>query len=231
MSHCPLCQAPECTSFWQDKKRAYVQCASCDLVFVPPAFFLSSNEEKEHYDYHENSPDDLGYRGFLSRLFVPLNQRIPAGSIGLDFGSGPGPTLSVMFNEAGHQMSIYDPFYAPDPVVFEQTYDFITASEVVEHLHRPQFELERLWSCLRPGGWLGIMTKRVIDLEAFKTWHYKNDPTHVCFFSTATFEFLAHKWEATLSLHGADVVIFRKPMDSPIDLKNSPPNGSSGNFG
>jgi len=52
----------------------------------------------------KNSPDDPRYRAFLSRLFIPLNERIAPESCGLDFGSGPGPTLSVMFEEQGHTM-------------------------------------------------------------------------------------------------------------------------------
>jgi 2-polyprenyl-3-methyl-5-hydroxy-6-metoxy-1,4-benzoquinol methylase len=89
-------------------------------------------------------------------------------------------------------------------------YDFITASEVVEHLHHPRFELERLWSALRPRGILGIMTKRVRDQHAFANWHYKNDPTHVIFFSEATFVWLSRYWSAELQVVGPDVVLFRK---------------------
>ena len=72
---------------------------------------------------------------------------------------------------------------APDELALNASYDFICATEVVEHLHRPGQDLERLWSLLRPGGWMGIMTKLVRDRASFDTWHYKNDPTHVCFFS------------------------------------------------
>jgi hypothetical protein len=177
---------------------------------VLPHQFLSSKEEKSVYDLHENSADDPGYRRFLSRLFDPLSQRLASNSYGLDFGSGPGPTLSVMFEEAGHSMDIYDPFYAPEIKLLQQQYDFIVASEVVEHLHHPRQELDRLWSCLKPNGMLGIMTKRVINQEAFSRWHYKSDPTHVCFFSTETFRWLADLWHATLIIPEKDVVLFAK---------------------
>ena len=207
---CPLCHAAEATSFFEDT-RDYNRCPTCRFVFVPPRFFLSPDEEREVYDQHENSPDDPGYRKFLSRLFEPMNARLPPGSHGLDFGSGPGPTLSVMFKEAGHTTAIYDPFYAPDAAPLTAQYDFITASEVVEHLHRPGEELSRLWSLLKPGGLLGIMTKRVIDQAAFSRWHYKNDPTHVAFFSTETFAWLADQWNAKLDICGDDVVLLEKP--------------------
>ena len=116
-----------------------------------------------------------------------------------------------MFEEADHHVKLYDPFYARDDEVLKQDYDFITASEVVEHLHDPATELERLWSMLKPGGWLGIMTKLALDKEAFAKWHYKNDLTHVCFFSRETMEWLARRWGAEYVQVGADVCLFRKP--------------------
>ncbi|MGB2360319.1 MAG: methyltransferase, partial [Porticoccaceae bacterium] len=63
---------------------------------------MSSAAEKAIYDQHQNSPDDLQYRRFLSRLTEPLLERLGPCSRGLDFGCGPGPTLSVMMAEQGH---------------------------------------------------------------------------------------------------------------------------------
>jgi len=206
---CPLCRASEERFFYQDS-RDYFRCSVCALVFVLSHQFLSPKDEKSVYDLHENTADDPGYRRFLTRLFDPMVQRLTPNSYGLDFGSGPGPTLSVMFEEAGHSIDIYDPFYAPDTTLLQQQYDFIVASEVVEHLHHPRVELDRLWSCLKPNGLLGIMTKRVIDQQAFSRWHYKNDPTHVCFFSAETFRWLANHWRATLTVPDKDVVLFAK---------------------
>ncbi|MCG6158182.1 class I SAM-dependent methyltransferase [Rubinisphaera margarita] len=188
-----------------------MRCESCGLVFVPERFFLTSDAEKEQYDFHENHPADLNYRAFLSRLFDPLIERVPPGACGLDFGSGPGPTLSVMLAESGRPTEVYDPFYAPNPYVWNQTYEFITTTEVLEHLHRPAEELKRLWSVLKPGGWMGIMTRRLPPLDQFANWHYKNDPTHVVFFASESFEFLASQWNAELQLIGGDVTLLRKP--------------------
>ena len=86
-------------------------------------------------------------------------------------------------------------------------YDFICATEVVEHLHHPGQELARLWALLGPGGWLGVMTKLVRDHAAFAGWHYKNDPTHVCFFSEMTWQWWARERGACLELLGADVIL------------------------
>ena len=131
----------------------------------------------------------------------------------MDFGSGPGPTLSLMFEELGYPMNIYDHFFADDGNALKQKYDFITATETVEHLHHPKTELDRLWRILKPGGILGIMTKLVIDRGAFSNWHYKNDSTHVCFFSQLTFTWLANLWQAKLEFYDNDVILFEKPFE------------------
>ena len=143
-------------------------------------------------------------------MCAPICKLLPAGASGLDFGSGPGPTLSVMFSERGYKMRIYDQFYADDRSVWQEYYDFITATEVVEHLRDPHFELNRLWHHVKPGGVLGLMTKMVTDSDAFSRWHYKNDPTHICFFSVTTFMWLAQYWGAAVEFYDNDVVTFFK---------------------
>ncbi|WP_454062987.1 class I SAM-dependent methyltransferase [Candidatus Nitrospira salsa] len=209
---CPLCHGTHINqTYHHDNRRNFYSCHTCQLVFVPPDQFLSREAEKSAYDHHQNSPEDQAYRRFLSRLFIPMQRQLPSHCHGLDFGSGPGPTLSIMFEEAGHSVALYDYFYAHDRSVFQETYDFITASEVVEHLHDLQKELNDLWKILKPGGLFGIMTKRVYDQLAFTTWHYKNDLTHVCFFSQATFQWLAEKWQASLIIVDQDVVFLKKP--------------------
>jgi hypothetical protein len=209
-SACPLCGNTDIEPYHRDDTRDYLSCRVCQLIFVPPAQHLSAADEKACYDHHDNRPDDPGYRHFLDRLFTPLSQRLAAHARGLDFGCGPGPTLSLMFEEAGHPVALYDPFYAPNRTVLAGPYDFITLSEVAEHLAAPGKELDSLWAALAPGGWLAIMTKRVRDPIAFKSWHYINDPTHVCFFCEATFDWLADRWSATLDVVGDDVVLIRK---------------------
>lgn len=219
---CPLCKADKVLDFFQDKRRNYLRCEICNLVFVPPFQLLTAADEKSRYDLHQNSPADQNYRRFLSRIFIPMQRCLNPGSCGLDFGSGPEPTLSVMFKEAGHFMAIFDFFYANVPSALEKQYDFITATEVVEHLHDPIMELERLWTCLKHGGRLGIMTKLAPDQDLFSRWHYKNDLTHVCFFSEITFKWLAGKWNADLTFEDKDVAIFyRKIVSSPLPQGDS----------
>lgn len=208
--NCPLCAGAEVADYHRDQRRAYLQCLDCQLVFVPQRFHLSAEQEKAEYDLHENDPQDLGYRSFLNRLAEPLLDRLEPQSQGLDFGCGPGPCLSLMFEERGHRVALYDLYYANYPALLEVQYDFITATEVVEHLARPLVELEKLWRLLKPGGQLAMMTKLVASPEKFANWHYKSDPTHISFFSVATFDYLGQRWGSAPQFIGADVVIFTK---------------------
>ncbi len=139
-----------------------------------------------------------------------MKARLPKHGHGLDFGCGPGPTLSLMFQAHGHTVDIYDKFYARNPEVFQREYDFVTATEVVEHLKNPQHELQRLYRLVKQGGTLGIMTKLATDKSAFENWHYKRDPTHICFFSKPTFEWLGKTWQSEIEFIGADVILIHK---------------------
>ncbi|WP_300669914.1 class I SAM-dependent methyltransferase [Desulfoluna sp.] len=209
-SCCPLCHGNDVHSFFTDRKRAYLRCGHCQLVFVPRRYWLSAQDERATYDLHENNPDDPGYRRFLSRLATPLLETLEPHQKGLDFGCGPGPALSVLLEEQGLHMDLYDPFYHDDSSVFSKTYDVITATEVVEHLHAPHREFTTLFNLLRKGGTLALMTKLVIDQTAFQKWHYIHDPTHICFYSRSTFEYLAQRFHAGLRFVANDVIFLEK---------------------
>ena len=211
---CPLCADKNTSHYFQDTIRDYWQCANCKLVFVDDSQHVNETDEKLRYDQHKNSINDEGYCAFLGHLLEPLSERLPDSAEGLDFGCGPGPTLNVMMAEAGWSMDIYDPFYYDNKIIFDRRYDFITATEVVEHIYQPGTCLDRLWAMLNSGGTLALMTKLVTDKQAFMGWHYKNDPTHVCFYSQQTFNFLADRWQAEVEFVANDVIFLRKASSS-----------------
>ena len=61
-----------------------------------------------------------------------------------------------------------------------------------------------------PGGWLGIMTQLAISRERFTRWQYKNDPSHVSFYSESTFAWLARHYRMDWERLGRDVILMRK---------------------
>jgi hypothetical protein len=206
---CPLCGGVS-ARYADDWRRAYLQCSACGLTFAEPASHLGPAEEKAVYDQHENNPSDARYRRFLSRLAGPLLVRLSPGMQGLDYGCGPGPALSVMLEEAGMEVALYDPYFAPFTGVLNASYDFVTCSEVAEHFYRPARDWARMAELLRPAGWLGVMTRRVQPGAPFDAWYYKNDPTHVSFYSDQTFAWLAARHGLRIDYQNQDTIIFRK---------------------
>ncbi|HEX7025741.1 MAG TPA: class I SAM-dependent methyltransferase [Gammaproteobacteria bacterium] len=210
-SNCPLCESTAIDGYAHDRSRIYFRCDECSLIFADPASRLNRTEEKAVYDQHKNNPDDPEYRQFLSRLAEPLKERLGKRKLhGLDFGSGPGPTLTVMLEESGYRMSLYDPFYASDTSVLDRQYDFVTCTEAIEHFNAPAREWRLLLELVKPGGLLAIMTRLTDETDDFTQWHYKNDPSHVSFFSRETFYYLAKRDCLQCELIGSDVVLLTK---------------------
>ena len=212
-SHCPLCEGVDCSRFYfDDNKRRFLICTQCQLVYVMPEYLPCKEFELSEYQLHENSIQDEGYRRFLQRLLTPLIQsyNISSSTNAIDYGCGPAPALATMLAHYDVSDSIYDPFFFPDKSVLQQQYDIITCTEAIEHFHAPHIEWAVWQGMLKPKGVIAIMTKRVIDKQRFAHWHYKNDLTHVSFFSEATFRFLAQRDGYTVEFPTNDVVLLKK---------------------
>lgn len=210
LPRCPLCASFSLMPFHADKSRQYLQCQTCQLVSVPSAYYLSAEAEKAVYDLHDNACIDAGYRRFLSRCLDPVLTRVGASATGLDFGCGEGAALSMIAKERGVTVENYDLYYFNHAACLARQYSFITLTEVIEHVADARALITQLDSLLVSGGVLGIMTKRVLDRDAFARWHYKNDPTHINFYSIATFEWIATQFKWQLEVVDSDVVIFTK---------------------
>ena len=209
-NQCPLCCSSQTQPYFKNNDASYFSCTRCDLVFTPEEFHLSESAEKTRYDSHQNNPKDKGYREFLSQVFDPLVGRIQTGAKGLDFGCGPGPTLSVMFEERGYSVDLFDKFYANDQSIFNNKYDFITVTEVAEHLDSPGDELTRLFNMLRVEGVLAVMTKILNEQFDFKSWYYKNDPSHIGFYNDKSLTGLASLLELEITQFSDRVIFFKK---------------------
>lgn len=215
--YCPLCRGKELpsiqqslTDYHEDKKRCYLHCRLCDLVMVPKQYHLTAEAEKLQYDLHQNDATDPRYQNFLSRAYLPLFAKLGKNAVGLDFGCGPGPLLSKLGKDSGFEISNYDLYYYPHPELLNRSYDFVIMTEVIEHLADPYTVLQLLDSLLKPNAILAIMTKRVLGLKEFTKWHYKNDPTHLCFYSIQSFQWIARCFNWRLDVIDQDVVFFYK---------------------
>ena len=132
---------------------------------------------------------------------------------GLDFGCGPCPVLTMIMGEMGFSMDYYDLFYFPKTEALERQYDFVTATEVVEHFCFPAKDFGRLCDLVKPGGYLAIMTSFLTPEaeKGFAQWYYRRDNTHVAFYKDSTFHQFAKRYGWKCEIPGKNVVIFRKP--------------------
>ena len=186
---CPLCGAPGPFAGVPDmRKRTLRLCSRCRLVFAASADLPLPEAEKARYASHRNGPDDAGYVAFLRQAVAPALPFLKPEMRGLDYGCGHTPTLHLLLKEAGLRCENYDPFFFPDWP--KEPFDFLFATEVVEHFHRPADEWPRMLSLLKPGGILTVMTAPWEVLDAFRTWGYASDETHVAFYHRQSLEWI-----------------------------------------
>ena len=207
---CIVCKNQEAVDFKNIKQKRYWKCSYCEAIFLDKEFYLSSNDEYKHYLTHNNDVNDPRYKQFLSNLMLPLIDRIKLNSIGLDYGCGPGPALSLMLREKGYQMFNYDPFFHFKKRNLLKKYDFICCTETVEHFHNPFGEFTRFNELLNNNGTVGIMTNFHSEQDIFENWYYIKDPTHVVFYNKKTFQIIAKIFDWDSEFLGNNLVFLKK---------------------
>lgn len=208
---CPLCLQNEIKSSFTNFNRTFYECDVCHLIFVDPCHFLDRESEKKRYETHENDVLDPGYQKFVTPLFQAIKTKVSPEKRGLDFGAGTGPVLTKLLKDSGYEVELYDPFFHPNRSALEKTYDFIFASEVVEHFYYPRKDFALLGSLLLPAGFLFLMTLIMTEETPRETWFYLKDPTHVCAYSIKTFEWMKnHYGFSKLEVYEPRVVTFQK---------------------
>ena len=175
-------------------KKLYHFCPSCEAIFLDPDHYLSSNEEHTLYGHHQNSLENEGYVAMFENFLDFFWDELTCKQKSLDFGSGPTPVLSSLIERRGVKVECYDKFYQPQKCYENQMYDFITSTEVFEHLDDPLGTFSLLSQHLNPNGILALMTLfHTNDEVHFLQWWYRRDPTHIVFYTPKTLEMMAQK--------------------------------------
>ena len=210
MNYCPLCSDTKgFTTLKGPDTRVYLACSNCKLIFAEPKFLLSGTDEKARYLTHNNGIQYPGYVTFLNQAIEPTLPYLKQNSNGLDFGCGPTPTISLLLKQQGFNCDDYDPFFFPQ--LPDKVYDFVFATECFEHFYNPAKEIKTIYNLLKPDGILTIMTETWSTEEAFLTWYYVKDNTHVSFFHIDTFQYIAKTFGFEIIESGnARVIILRK---------------------
>jgi len=189
---CPLCSTKS-EVFYSDID-TYYKCNTCHSVFVDENNRPNLESEKQRYEIHENDVDDKGYQKFVSPITSSILKDFSRDSKGLDFGAGTGPVLSKVLQDNNYSIKQYDPFFHNYPELLEQRYDYIGSCEVIEHFYNPYKEFKLLKSMLNPHAKIYLMTEPYSEGIDFASWYYKNDPTHVFFYSKDTFEWIKNEF-------------------------------------
>ncbi len=191
---CILCGGTGVGPFFADRRRTFVHCPQCDLVFVPRAQLLGPTEERARYAQHHNTAADPAYLRYIDGCIAELRRLPLEGARILDFGCGEHAVMAARLRSLGLECTAYDPLYGLGAHALAGTYDVVAAVEVMEHLREPRQEIERLVACLGLHGRLFVRTLLRSEDAPFCTWWYKNDPTHVNFFSEETWRHVARRF-------------------------------------
>ena len=214
---CPLCES-QSKFFLAGESREYWRCSVCRLIFVPAKYFISQEDEIQHYLKHENSLESAGYvQMFYEKIRVVKNV-CPGIQTVLDYGCGYEPVLKTLLTKEGYTVTGYDPNFFPQ-LDANATFDLIISTETFEHFKEPGKEISDLFSRISPEGYLAIMTRLVSQKESLATpesfgrWYYQRDPTHIAFYDNDTFSWIArhYKMEIIINNEKDFVVLQRKP--------------------
>ncbi len=213
--NCPLCSSDKTNKHFNRNSSDYFLCSNCSLIFMDKQKHINDEEKKLRYDKHKNDISDLGYRNFLMELAVPSFKLIDKSKKCLDYGCGPTKAMEHLFFEHGFKMDSYDPCFFFE--IQNKEYDLITCNEVFEHFSNPKEELEKLFKLIKKDGFAVIGTnlwEKDLGVNTdLSTWHYLSDPTHVCFYSTSTFEFISKTFGfQLLEIIDKRVIILKVPV-------------------
>lgn len=173
-------------------KRIYLRCPECDLIFVPEGFHLQPDDEKARYGLHHNSLSNEGYVKMFREKINLIGEYCPEVDSVIDYGCGREPVLFELLKRENYDCDKYDLYFHPE--FPERLFDLVISTEVLEHLRDVRYELTRIFSLINPGGFLAVMTSFHDSTDQFEDWWYHSDPTHICFFSRRTFEWISEQF-------------------------------------
>ncbi len=136
----------------------------------------------------------------------------------LDFGAGSGG-LTEELRRRGKNVTALEPMfhgYLKDQQ-YPEPFDVVVAVEVIEHLPNLWEELDEIDKVMTSDGIFIVttnLTNPFIDrpdaVEQFRSWCYKDDPTHVNFFSNRSLDFIAERKNWTIDVYKDQLFVARK---------------------
>ncbi len=230
MIQCPFCENINLIEEIIANKR-YFQCLQdgCGGFFVHSDSFNTHAEQKKRYLLHTNTlekkEESNGYRLYLEKFISIVLDYEKNSERGtnihalFDYGSGPYPALVMILKEYNMkfvfkndvQVKHWDPFFYPNGDFFEHGADIVFCLEVIEHFENASEGFEGLAKACAPGGLIAIQTQLAPkSFDEFKRWWYKDDFTHVSFYTLNSIEECAKRVGLVLESEKNGVVFLRK---------------------
>lgn len=214
MSACPLCHSSNRQNIncQLALPREYYYCAQCEFVQMNPEQWPSNNQEFQRYSLHQNIVDE-GYVHFFKPLVKIVKELQNPKDVGLDFGCGPIPAgesysvLAQLLQQNDFRMECFDPLFKQNYEAIK--YDFITLTEVIEHVQDPMKLILDLKSNLKStSGRLYLMTSPFLGLDQFEKWPYRRDFTHISFFNKKNLRLLFEKVQMKMLIEKENLFVF-----------------------
>ncbi len=179
---CPLCGGRKYI-YYRLNEKTYYQCEKCNSISLDESVHLNPEEEMKRYLEHNNDVEDTGYQNFVKPITSAIFKDFDENHKGLDYGAGSGPVITKILTDYSYNIKTYDPYFHNFPDYLKERYDYIACCEVIEHFYHPYCEFKRLKKLLNKNGVLYCQTGIYKENINFKDWYYKNDPTHVFFYT------------------------------------------------
>lgn len=199
--NCPLCASGNVYEYAKVNWRTFFRCRDCTLVFVPPHYHCTPDEEQRRYALHDNTESNEGYVRYLGQTVSVICERLPVEARVLDFGCGEHAVLAALLRKKGLRCSFWDPLYERHARTLTdgEHFGMVVINEVIEHCRNIGETLETVRGLLSDEGEVVVRTQCYPDDPArFEKWWYVQDPTHVIFFSQQSLQTAAAMLDRSL---------------------------------
>lgn len=214
--NCPACKSAKSIYEFTKIGFKYVRCGNCSTVFVNPRpslemlkeFYSKSNST----NFWVNDFFKPVARARRKNIFMPraeyFNSRLKAkeGCVIGDIGAGFGlfleelrkiaPNNNYVAIEPSIEMSsiCLEKGFKTTPLCFEdiderETFDYLTAFELLEHLADTESFLKKAYSLLKPNGYLLMTTLNIFGFDILLLWDKSKSiapPHHLNFFNPSS---------------------------------------------